>query len=186
MTGLASIAVGLARLEKQHSIGTIAFADERHNHVPARLDGLPVWWLIFSRCRTPEQIRHQAGWRALQSCVMLRLALECCKTTENIALAIKVALTAFEAVVGDFRCDIAGQRRAWKKVAVQEEFRNQSVAIEAIGAMVTFDDQTIAKLRQETGPSKGVDRKIRPRSPKKANASMTISSMDGVWLSASI
>jgi uncharacterized protein YjaG (DUF416 family) len=115
-----------------------------------------------------EDFDRLTVWRALQSCVMLRLALECCKITDNTGLVAKAALTAFEAVVGDFPSDIAEQQRAWKKVRVQDEFRKQSAAIKAIGAIVTFDDQTIARLRHDLGLAKTLDRKSRPRSPSKS------------------
>jgi uncharacterized protein YjaG (DUF416 family) len=109
------------------------------------------------------------AWKALQACVILGLALECCNNPENAATAARAVQAAFEAVLGESPSDLAGQRRAWKKVAVRQEFRKQSALLEAIGSIARFDDQTIASLRRAPGPMERPGRagRIRPPSKKK-------------------
>ena len=106
------------------------------------------------------------AWRALQACVILGRALECCQKTENTATVLKVVQSAWDAL-GDRPCDLAGQRRAWKRIAVQEEVGKQSALREAIGRIVRFDDQTIASLRSGLGPVKRSGRAGRTRPPSK-------------------
>ena len=140
--------------------------------------GRPI--MAADETRFLQQINHNApdteefdqlsAWRALETCVILRLALECCKTTDNSSLITKAALTACETVLGQFPADIAAQQRAWKKVTVQEEFRKQSGAIKAIGAMATFEEHTVPRLRHDLGQTKTAERKIRVRTPRKSKS----------------
>jgi uncharacterized protein YjaG (DUF416 family) len=114
-----------------------------------------------------EEFDQLSAWRALQACVIVGRALECCATTENAATAVQAVQAAFEAVLGDCPADLAGQRRAWKKVAVREEFGKQSVLLDAIGPILHFDDQTIATLRSGLGPAERRGRAGRTRPPAK-------------------
>jgi uncharacterized protein YjaG (DUF416 family) len=108
-----------------------------------------------------------AALRALLACQMLGQALECCQKTDNTAIVLRVVRSAVEAVLGDFPSDLAGQRRAWQRSAVQEEVRKQSALREAVGAIVRFDDQTIASLRSGLGPAERSGRAGRARPPSK-------------------
>jgi uncharacterized protein YjaG (DUF416 family) len=100
-----------------------------------------------------EDFDGRPAWKALQAWVILGQALECCRTTENTATVVKAVQSAMDAV-GDRPSDLAGQRRAWKRIAVQEEVGKQSALRETIDAIVRFDDQTIASLRSGLGPAK--------------------------------
>jgi uncharacterized protein YjaG (DUF416 family) len=99
-----------------------------------------------------EEFDQLSAWRALQACVILGLALKCCQETDNAATVRKAAVAAFEAVIGDYPSGPAAQRRAWRKVAVQEEFARQSALRDAIGPVLHLDDQTIAMVRSDLGP----------------------------------
>lgn len=114
-----------------------------------------------------EDFDGLAAWRALQACVILGLALECCEQTENAVTATKAVQAAFAAVLGDYPPDLAGQRRAWKKVAVREEFGKQSALLEAIGPIMHFDDQTIASLRSGLALAERPGRAGRTKPPTK-------------------
>jgi uncharacterized protein YjaG (DUF416 family) len=100
-----------------------------------------------------EEFDQLGAWRALQACVILGLALEYCKTTGNTATITRTALAAFEGVHPERPSDMAGQRRAWKKAAAQEEFGKQSALLQAIGPLERFDDHTTAELRSGLGPA---------------------------------
>jgi uncharacterized protein YjaG (DUF416 family) len=113
-----------------------------------------------------EEFDQLPAWKALQACAILDHALVCCQTKENAGTVAKAVAAAFDAVLGDCPSDPAGQRRAWKKVAVQGEFAKQLALLEAIGPIVHFDDQTIAGLRCGLGPAKRSGR-ARPPSKKK-------------------
>jgi uncharacterized protein YjaG (DUF416 family) len=114
-----------------------------------------------------EAFDRLPAWRALQACTILALALECCQKTENAATVVKAVRAAFEAVLGGCPSDLAGQRRAWKKKTVQEEFGKQSALIEAIDPIGRFDDQAIARLRSGLGPVVPLSRAGRTKSPSK-------------------
>jgi uncharacterized protein YjaG (DUF416 family) len=116
-----------------------------------------------------EEFDQLSAWKALQACVILGLALKCCHGKDNAATITKAVQAAFEAVLGDCPSDPAGQRRAWKKVAVREEFANQSALLDAIGPILRFDDQTIARLRSDLGPARKRRRASRAPSPSKKN-----------------
>ena len=106
------------------------------------------------------------AWRALQACAILGQALECCQKMENTAMVVKAVQSTFDAL-GDCPSDLAGQRRAWKRIAVREEVRKQSALREAIGPIVRFDDQTIVSLRCGLGPAKRSGGAGRTRAPSK-------------------
>jgi uncharacterized protein YjaG (DUF416 family) len=114
-----------------------------------------------------EEFDQLSAWRALQACVILGLALECCHKSDNAATVTKAALAAFETLLGDCPSDPAGQRRAWKKVTVREELGKQSALLDAIGPTLHLDDQTIARLRSDLGPAKQRGRAGRAASPSK-------------------
>jgi uncharacterized protein YjaG (DUF416 family) len=130
------------------------------------------------RARFAEQVRDNApntetfdtrpAWKALQACLLLGQALECCEEPENPGIAVKAAIAGFEAV-GDWPSDPAGGRRAWQRVAAREELAQQSTLLEKVGAITRFDDQTVATLRSGLGPKgqHGGGRKPRAQGKKK-------------------
>jgi uncharacterized protein YjaG (DUF416 family) len=122
---------------------------------------------IHENAPDTEDFDQRSAWRALQACVILGHALECCRTLESAGAVARAALAGFQAALGDYPSDHAGQRRAWKRVAAREEFDKQSVLLEAIGSIERFDDQIIAGLRSDLGPTKQSGRGGRARSPGK-------------------
>jgi uncharacterized protein YjaG (DUF416 family) len=128
-----------------------------------------------------EEFDQLPAWRALQACLILGYALECCEEPENAAIATKAALAGFEAAVGDWPSDPAGQRRAWRKVAAREEFAKQSALLQAVGSIARFDEQTIATLRGglET-PAEEPVRGRRTKSPSKRKSAGAKDELDGI------
>ena len=98
-----------------------------------------------------EEFDQRSAWTALQACVILGRALECCTTTDTADIVVKAALNGFGAALGDYPSDSAGQRRAWKKVAARLEFSKQAALLECIGAVERFDDESLATLRDGLG-----------------------------------
>jgi uncharacterized protein YjaG (DUF416 family) len=114
-----------------------------------------------------EDFDGLSAWSALQACVLLGLALECCQQAENVAPATKAVTAAFAAALGDWPSDPAGQQRAWKKVAAQKERAKQTALLEGIGPLVQFDDQAVAQLRSQLGLTDRPNRTRRARPPSK-------------------
>jgi uncharacterized protein YjaG (DUF416 family) len=141
------------------------------DHLRGRLltpgDATRLSELINENTPDTEDFDQLPAWRALQACVLLGLALECCKTVENTATTTTAALAALEAAAGDWPDDLAGQRRVWKKSAVREEVGKQLALREAIAPIMCFDDQTIAMLRSRLGSGERPARAVRAKSPGK-------------------
>jgi hypothetical protein len=92
--------------------------------------------------------------------------LECCTTADSADIVVKAALNGFQAALGDYPSDSAGQRRAWKKVAARLEFSKQAALLECIGAVERFDDESMATLRDGLG-LKESRRSARAKTPSK-------------------
>ena len=119
---------------------------------------------IWRNAPDSEEFDNLSAWKALHACLILGLALECCENTENEAIATKAALASFEAALGDWPSDKAGQRRAWKKVAARGECARQCALIEAIRPIARFDEHSVSTLRSGLSPAQ---KSARARSPSK-------------------
>jgi uncharacterized protein YjaG (DUF416 family) len=115
-----------------------------------------------------EDFDGPSAWKALQACVILGRALDGCANREDAAPAGKAALDAFQAAVGDWPSDPAGQRRAWKKAAAQKEFAFQSDLLQTVRAVACFDEAAVKQLRGKFAPAKTGGRTARAGPPKKA------------------
>jgi hypothetical protein len=100
------------------------------------------------RDSTPHMDDFDA-YEALAACTILDDALECCAQPENLAPAVRAALTGFEAAAPEWGFDPQAQPRLWRHVAARKELRKQLKLIQRIGATDRFDDQTIAALRSD-------------------------------------
>jgi uncharacterized protein YjaG (DUF416 family) len=120
------------------------------------------------------------AWRALQACLILGHALRGLESPDDVTSATRAALAGFEAAIGDWPSDISGQRRAWKKVPAQEEFRKQSALLEQIGSMSQFDDPGNTQLRRGLETTKPKRTQAKAKSKK---VQVDDDSIDG-WRSA--
>jgi hypothetical protein len=128
----------------QHILDTI------WNHLRARVLAPSKWALLAVQLRdsTPHMDDFDA-YEALAACTILDDALECCSKTDNLAPAVRAALSGFEAAVPSWEFDPDAQPRLWRRVAARKELRKQLKLVERIGAIARFDDGTIAALRRD-------------------------------------
>ena len=85
---------------------------------------------------------------ALAAVVMVREAVACCASPNNVGPAYQAAISGFEAVVPDWSID-PNEQGALATVGVRNEVEKQLALLEHIGAIAAFDQQTIAALRKE-------------------------------------
>ncbi len=129
-----------------------------------------------------EEFDQPSAWRALQACLILSRALECCEKADSAVPATKAALAAFQAVLGDWPSDPASQRRAWKKTGAQKEWALQSALLDAVAVADQFEEAAVGRLRSAFAPDKARARGSR-NAPQKTRRKVDDDSVDG-WRAA--
>ena len=105
---------------------------------------------------------------ALAAVVMVREAVECCASADNVGAAYQAAISGFEAVVPDWSIEPEEQGRLWQRSLVRKEVEKQLALLERVDASAPFDQQTIAALRQDVTKAAlagAVPRKKKPAAP---------------------
>jgi uncharacterized protein YjaG (DUF416 family) len=124
-----------------HALGRTLAAADRARHAAQLRDS------------TPHMDDFDAE-DALAACMVVREALECCATADNVAPAIGAALSAFEAVVPDWELDPRTQPRLWRRLAIRKELRKQLKVLDLVAAIAQLDEQNLQSLRRKlTGPA---------------------------------